>query len=314
VGLSTTDCSHNELRWIADAYEQAQGTRVQTGERIRALLQGRDGSVGANAPYAGHDAGEILERIRRNETEGPSPFLARVYRLNASAEEAAQAAMRGALGAHPAWPWLGGVRGVGDTLACRLLARLDPTRAATPSSFWAYCGLSTVAGREYMCATCGRVATQPVAFQVTGVHKRLGGRGRCPDLLRPTRGPEAGVRAAQPRRARGARALYNPQAKKICYLICVSFLRCGGPYADRYRAVRADLERDRPGWERGRLHLTAARKTQKLFLTHLWLVWREAIGLSVTAPHAGRRSGWDDPWRMTSADASAHVSADASAA
>jgi hypothetical protein len=34
-----------ELRWIADSYEQAQRVRIQTGERIRALLQGRDSAV-----------------------------------------------------------------------------------------------------------------------------------------------------------------------------------------------------------------------------------------------------------------------------
>jgi len=44
--------------------------------------------------------------------------------------------------------------------------------------------------------------------------------------------------------------------------------------------------------------------TEKLFLAHLWLVWREQLGLPVTAPYADSR---DDvvpaprPWAMVSA-------------
>jgi hypothetical protein len=288
-----------DLQWIAGTYEQTQRMRVQTGERLRAMLQGRHNGAFVSPPP--EDAATVLEQIRRGETTGPSHYLGRVYRLTATAEGEAQRAMRDVLEAHPTWPWLSGVKGVGATLACRLLARLDPVRATTPSAFWAYCGLATVPGREYACPTCGRRITQPVGFKVSGIHKRLRGSGRCTGQLQAGRGPDEGVRAAQPRPGRGERASYNPQAKTVCYLICVSFLRCGGAYSDWYRETRAELEATRPGWAKGRIHLTAVRKTQKLFLAHLWVVWREALDLSVTSPNpAAADAPWIDPWSMRS--------------
>jgi hypothetical protein len=287
-----------ELRWIADSYEQAQRVRIQTGERIRALLQGRDSAVdGEREPCENADA--LLTSIRAGSTSGPSEFLGRLYCHHAQAEEAARAAMRDVLERHPAWPWLSQVRGVGDTLACRLLARLNPRVASTPSGFWAYCGLATVPGREYACDICGRTLAQPLRFRVSGTHRRLRGAGVCPGTLRPTRGPEAGVRVAQPRQARGERPQYDRTAKVVCYLVCVSFLRCRGAYASHYRTLREDLERTRPGWDRGRIHLTALRRTEKLFLTHLWVVWRQELALPVSLPHAAAAGSiWSDPWAM----------------
>jgi hypothetical protein len=288
--------SQEALVWAADVYEQAQRTRVQVGERIRALLQGRQ--IGAE-PSRQEDAAVVLKRILAGEDDGPSDFLTRAYRLHAAAEEEARGAMQAALECHPAWPWLGGVKGVGSTLACRLLARLDPVRASTPSGFWAYCGLGTVPAVEYACRTCGRVLAQPVEFQVSGIHQRLGAPGRCPDRLRPRRGPESGARAAQPRPLRGQRRPYNPEAKKVCYLTFVSFMRCRGAYSEYYREVRSGLEGSRPGWAKGKIHLAAGRKTQKLFLVHLWVSWRQAVGLRVTIPHPDNEDDrWLDPWRM----------------
>jgi hypothetical protein len=302
-------CSDRELRWIADTYDQAQRLRVQAGERIRAILQGRAGGMEGLA-VEGSDPDTTLRRIRRGETDGPSKFLAEVYRLNATAEDAAQEALKDTLAHHPTWPWLSHVRGVGHTLAGRLLSRLDPARAPTPSAFWAYCGLATVPGQEYGCATCGRVMAQPVGYRVTGAHQRLNGKGPCPGVLEARRGPGEGVRVAQPRPGRGERARYDRTAKKACHLICVSFLRCRGPYADWYREVRASLEVSRPGWAKGRMHFTALRKTEKLFLAHLWIVWREALQLPVGTPHsAGRDAASPDPWAMTAAGSSTCITA-----
>jgi hypothetical protein len=44
--------------------------------------------------------------------------------------------------------------------------------------------------------------------------------------------------------------------------------------------------------------MTALRKMQKLFLAHLWLVWREGIGLPVTRPSTTEAECLG-PWAMT---------------
>ena len=278
-GLSVRD-----LRWIADAYEQAQRVRVETGERIRAILQGRDERgdvVGVTSSPA-----DVLTAIRRGDIDGPVPLLGRTYRRHADEERELRRAMVTALTAHPAWPWLARVKGIGATLAAKLLARLDVTRAPSPSSFWSYCGLATVPGIEYRCQTCGLRASFPTRYRVKGTHMRPDTKSPCTGSLDPHRGPETGVRVAQPRPAAGEKASYDQYAKKVCYLIGVSFLRSGSAYERYYREQRARMERERPGWTSGRMHFAALRKTEKLFLAQLWAVWREAVGMPTTSPYA----------------------------
>jgi hypothetical protein len=128
------------LRWLADTYERVQAIRIECGERIRAIAQGR--TAGTSAVDEPADA--LLSRIRTGDDDGPIAVLGRTYRTHWIEERTLRAAMSAALDCHPAWPWLRQVSGMGPTLATKLLARLDLRRAATPSSFWSYCGLATV--------------------------------------------------------------------------------------------------------------------------------------------------------------------------
>jgi hypothetical protein len=284
-----------DLRWVAAAYERAQRERVELGERIRAAVHARPPAAAPPAEGAGSalapasmlsasapDAAGLLERIRAGQTDGPVPLLGRAYRRHWEEERELARAMAEALEAHPAWRWLRGVRGVGPTLGCRLLARLDIHRARNPSAFWAYCGLATVPGVEYRCDTCGLVRSFPAEQSSPGPHRRRDGTA-CTGRLAPT-GGGAGVRVAQPRSRPGERGAYDGEAKRICYLIGASFLQVGGPYRDFYEAERERLARAQPAWPAGRRHLTALRKTEKRFLRDLWVEWRAALGLPAAAP------------------------------
>lgn len=306
-----------ELRWLADSYEQAQRIRIETGERLRAVLQGRDetfvplGSVEApedGDPYwidpdgnSWADADKVLTAIKAGDNTGPVPILGRTYRRHHTEERELYRDMMSALKAHPAWEWLEKVRGIGPTLGCKILARLDLEKAPNPSSFWAYCGLATVPGEKYCCETCGLVRAWPVGYNVTGTHTSLGGSGKCKGSLVKVAGPDDGVRCAQPKARRGEKASYDAYAKKIMYLVATSFLKAGGPYEEFYRRERAKAERERPGWADGRKHHLALRKTEKLFLSHLWATWREAVGLSPVGPwiqEHGEHEGMIDPSEM----------------
>jgi hypothetical protein len=101
------------------------------------------------------------------------------------------------------------------------------------------------------------------------------------------------VRAAQPRPRRGERAKYDFEAKQVCYLIGVSFVRCGGKYREHYDERREHLQDAHPEWPPKRVHLAAMRAAAKLFLLHLWVVWRDAVGDSSEPPMPGRPSPWD---------------------
>jgi hypothetical protein len=305
IQLATQLRHRDELRWTADAYEQSQRTRVQAGERIRAILQGRDQATtlddGDGKPAETPNVDHLLEEIRKGKSEGPVRFLTQTYRRSWEGEQEAERNLKELLSTHPVWPWLKHIKGVGPVLAGRLLARLDPVRAQTPSAFWAYCGLATVPGIEYKCATCGYIVAHPVRFKVTGAHLRLGSRRQCDGALEINRGPDDGARVAQPKPARGESSAYDRDAKKICYLIAVSFLRTRSPYADWYHETKNRLGRERPGWAPARIHLTSMRRIEKLFLSHLWLVWRERLGLPTTDPYPQQMLGhtcYIDPWEL----------------
>ena len=112
---------HTALRWLADNYEQAQRLRIEVGERIRAVLQGRDETWTYEAEED-TDADAVLKAIAAGESVGPVPMLARSYRRYWLEERETFKDMMHALQSHPTYPWLDRVRGIGPTLACKILA------------------------------------------------------------------------------------------------------------------------------------------------------------------------------------------------
>ena len=261
----------------ASGYEHEQRDRIRYGEQLRAILQRRDALWG---PLQDDDRDvdpDALLREIRETGGGPVPLLGRLYANAWEQEHEMGAQMQALIARHPAWGWMRGVRGVGSVLAARLLSRLDISRAQSPASFWAYCGLGTVAAEEQVCEECGaRVFVAP-GTRVQAPHTKAGSRGTCTGALRP-RGLTGTVRVAQGRPRRGERAAYDLEAKTICYLIGVSFVRCGGPYRTLYDERKAHLAAHHPEWPAKRVHLAAVRATVKRFLADLWVAWREAEG------------------------------------
>jgi hypothetical protein len=95
--VSQTGLTARDLRWIADAYDQAQRVRLQAGERIRAIAQGRDPRLGGEVAQ---DGDELLRAIRTGDSDGPVPLLARTYRRHWEEEQELRVAMEQALGSH----------------------------------------------------------------------------------------------------------------------------------------------------------------------------------------------------------------------
>ena len=298
---STAPADTRDLRWIASAFEAAQAQRLRTGEQIRAFV--KSGADGHGLPGGGvQDIDALLARLRSGAAPASLAALGDAYRREWAEERELLRVMSERLAHHPAWPWLERVRGIGPSLSARLLARLEIERAPTPSSFWSYCGLATVAAEVYRCAACGYELSLPSGRHVRAGHRVVGTSQPCSGSLEPV---EHGVRrVAQPRPSRGENAPYDREAKKLCYLIGISFVRQGDAYRRYYHEQRARLDVTKPDWIPRRRHLTALRMTEKLFLAHLWLVWREQLGLPVTAPYTDSR---DDvaptprPWSMVDA-------------
>jgi hypothetical protein len=264
---------NSALRWAAAGYSAAQRDRVRYGEQLRALLQGRDPKWGL-VVAEGVDVQHMLKEIREHGG-GPVPLLGFLYSHAFHRERELALHMEAIIAQHPIWPWLSHVKGIGSTLAARLLARLDISRAPSPASFWAYCGLATVPAAVFACAMCGRRDLGAPGMRWAARHADPATRRPCPGAM-VAEGITVGARVAQPRPRRGERARYDMEAKKICYLVGISFLRCGGPYSDYYHERRAHLEGHHPNWPPKRLHLGAIRATSKHFLADLWQAWRDA--------------------------------------
>jgi hypothetical protein len=214
-------------------------------------------------------------------------ILERAYARSFEEEEMLALELRRVIEGHPAWEWLQEQRGIGHLRAARLLSRLDVSRAKTPSAFWAYCGLATVAGTSYRCAECGLEAAYPTGYQARAIHQAHGHLRQCAGELRVV-GDPASARVAPRRTAAGGRAGYDAHARKSCYLIGVSLLRCRSEYRCSYDAERERLAATNRGWTRQHSHLSALRKMEKAFLRDLWLAWRRALGLPVVQPYFPR--------------------------
>lgn len=102
------------------------------------------------------------------------------------------------------------------------------------------------------------------------------------------------------RPTKGKKLPYNANLKKTCYLIGTSFMRAGSPYRAEYDTAKEFYTVNRPDWTKGHCDMAAKRRMIKMFLSHLWVVWRDVEGLPLSAPYASsqlRHDGIVPPWR-----------------
>jgi hypothetical protein len=280
---TASDFSH-DLRLLYQLFEEAQRSRVAHGERLRAIFQGRTVAGGEGRS---EDADALLKTIARGNTVGAPRVLERAYARAAGDEVDAADTLREVVALHPAWPWLSSKKGVGHLLAARLLSRLDVTRARTPSAFWAYCGLATIPGVAYRCERCRLEVAYPVGYKLHEPHYSRSGLRECTGHLELL-GADQSTRVAPRRSTLGGRKSYDSHARKSCYLIGVSLLRCGSDYRSFYDSERTRLATLHVGWTPRHSHLAALRRMEKAFLRDLWLAWRRAVNLPVVPSYFPR--------------------------
>lgn len=103
--------------------------------------------------------------------------------------------------------------------------------------------------------------------------------------------------------SRGSQS-YNRMLKGICWNIAAAFVMHYTPlYRDIYDAEKERLRELHPEkvkvngkwrYNDGHLDMMARRKMIKIFLQHLWVVWREMEGLPVTQPWVIAHGGHAD--------------------
>jgi len=86
------------------------------------------------------------------------------------------------------------------------------------------------------------------------------------------------------RRVKGEKSHYNEHLKRAVYQQGDLFIKLRNPYRDLY-----DTAKERYtalGWTKMHAHLASIAPMVKMFLSHLWLVWREMEGLPLSLPYA----------------------------
>lgn len=216
-----------DMRMLVDFYNQIQKVRVGMGNRVGAIERGADDhdveSMGRFGDWA-----DMLEKMEHEIVKE----------------------MSGQLDNHPAWPWLKEVRGVGPTLAAKLVALIgDISTFDTVSKLWRFAGYAVIDGQRE----------------------------------RPTKGEQLH---------------YSIRLKTTIYLIAESFLRSGSPYRKIYDDAKEYYQVNRPEWQKGHIHMASMRKMSKIFLSHLWQVWREEEGLPTRLPYVHEKLGHTTMWEV----------------
>jgi hypothetical protein len=214
--------------------------------------------------------GKSLERFASTHRQTLEPWLWALSPVLDALEKNLTRAARD----HVMWPWISGRVEANPVVAGRLLARLNPDRASTPSAFWRYCGLATVPGVELKCDRCGRVVHLPRARPTSCTREIKPGRicgGTCTPVVGRFATRIAQRWIASPRAARSA---YDPEARTAAYLLSHDLVGRSPHYATLNRQEQDRLLAARPQWSFQHRLRAARRRTTKTFLADLWLEWR----------------------------------------
>jgi len=255
-----------ELKLLVSTYYALQKERIQTGNRIKALE--RSGVAKSRATDLHEHLDEELKRIETWIADKVEDRLEGVDIYNA---------------------WLRHVPGVGPMLAAGLISVIDPiSEVEKPSSLWKYAGLHVVDGKAPKRARGTKVDWNPFARTLTwkisdsfvkagGYYRKVYDRARHKEDNRaPFKVP---IEDAQ-----GYLLAENVGSIKKGEMIGRENFSKFRKQAKGRKDVLVTLT-DMHKFNR------AKRKAVKLFIAHLWAIWRDLDGLPVRVPYVVEKLG-----------------------
>lgn len=113
------------------------------------------------------------------------------------------------------------------------------------------------------------------------------------------------INGERERPIKGEKLHYNKRLKSTCYVVASSFMKASSPYRKIYDQAREYYDEKKPDWTDLHKHRAASRKMIKIWLSHLWVRWRDLEGLSITEPYilsdpkhsqyiSGKEFGWSE--------------------
>lgn len=194
----------------------------------------------------------------------------------------------------PIWDAMTSIRGLGEGgLAAQLLAQIDDIgKFATISKLWRFSGNGLF---EYW-HDGHKVMAPRVGYKWTTQDGK-----RIKKRIEPKPKDGWSLKTISDRRLEGWHSPFNATLRSITYLIGDQFIRQQTPaYVELYYREKDELRTAHPDKSKlngrwmhndGHIHNMARRKAVKIFLQHLWLVWRSLEGLPVSRPYVHDRMG-----------------------
>lgn len=271
MGTTEVVANCDYVKLVVRRMYDAQKLRMQSDLRLQRLV--REGLV------LKEDAERVFTKAQEYEVKAEKEYERIVWREIKNMPVVVQ--------------WLSRVKGIGPRLGGLLVANIgDIGRFPNVAKLWAYCGLNPVDGKAR-------------------------------------------------RRAKGEKANWSSELKTTCWKISQSFVKAGGPYRelyDRYKKRITAREMangsviwksdssggkktiafrpksmgtdeievpTNPEWTLGRINNMGLRWVGKLFLSHLWEVWRDIEGLPTRPPYPieyQKHTTYIDPWEMVESE------------
>lgn len=166
------------------------------------------------------------------------------------------------------WEWVTSIKGIGNNLAAKLLARIDDIgRFDTISKLWRYSGYAVIDG-EIDRPQAGQ--KRPYDAQLKSVVWEI---------------TEQFIRQYTPIYRDEYDRYKEEDRRKYPNVICKNCGTMFSPTRKNCPGCGKGNEDFNLLYGKGHMHMRAKRKAGKLFLSHLWVNWRKMEGLSVTDPY-----------------------------
>jgi hypothetical protein len=264
---------YEELRHLTDTYSQVQKLRIANSNRSFASVEGEDETI-------------------------PEGFVVEIVEDLEALEKKIFRQMKRTVKHHPAWEWLDGVKGMGPTLSTKILGLIsDIEKFETISKLWSFSGYGLYDGKRQT----------PVKGEKLSYNRRLKTavylagdsfiKSRSPyrDLYDEAKVYYRRVKQLEPMdevlSLDEVPDRETPDGKKEWDKLIKEANKATG------------AKNDEAVWSDGHVDNAARRKMVKVFLSHLWLVWREAEGLPVSGPyiteHDPKHTHVIGPWKYS---------------
>ena len=179
------------------------------------------------------------------------------------------------------------VKGMGLLFAAQLFCEVSIEECDTVSKLWRFAGLGLY---DYWQNSDGKIVSPRSGYKWVNGEKVY-------TIVEPE--PSWSLVKVRDRKMYEWTVPYNITLRSLMYNIGTSFLRANSPYRTVYDTAKVEyLNRE---WSNGHASMAAMRKMNKLFLAHLWSIWRESEGLPITQKNKFDSKkdksffGWEEP-------------------